>query len=72
VPVFRDLPAALDSESPLIVLPNPFLLAVGVGAELVVDGVADASFQAPHRFLAGLPLGLLVQVVGAAGGSWLI
>jgi hypothetical protein len=26
VPVFRDLPAALDSESPLIVLPDPVLL----------------------------------------------
>ena len=25
VPVFRDLPAALDSESPLIVLPDPVL-----------------------------------------------
>jgi hypothetical protein len=25
VPVFRDLPAALDTESPLIVLPDPVL-----------------------------------------------
>jgi AbiJ N-terminal domain 4 len=42
-------------------------LAVEVGAKLAVDGVADPSFQAAHRFLARLPFGLLAEVVGAAG-----
>jgi hypothetical protein len=32
VPVFRDLPAALDSESPLIVLPNSVLVQWPVSA----------------------------------------
>ena len=39
----------------------------GVGAESLVERVADASFQAARRFLAGLPLGLFLQVLGAAG-----
>ena len=38
----------------------------GVGAELSVDGVADPSFEAAHRFLAALPLGLFVEAVRAA------
>jgi hypothetical protein len=72
VPVFRDLPAALDSESPLIAFPGPFVSVGEVGAELSVDGVADLAFQAAHRFLATLAFGLFGEVVGAAGVSWLI
>jgi hypothetical protein len=56
------------SESPLIVLPNPCSCSgSGVGSQSLVDRVVDASLQATHRFFAGLPFGLLVEVVGAAG-----
>jgi hypothetical protein len=40
----------------------------GVGEELAVDGVADASFQGAEGFFAGLAFGLFAFVVGAAGG----
>ena len=32
VPVFRDLPAALDSESPLIAFPGPFCFQLAASA----------------------------------------
>ena len=68
VPVFRDLPAALDFRVAPDCPPGPrFVSVAGVGAQFLVDGVADASFQAAHRFFAGLPFGLFGEVVGAAG-----
>ena len=67
VPVFRDLPAALDFRVAPDCPPGPRSLSAGVGAQSLVDGVADASFQAAHRFLAGLPVGLFREVVDAAG-----
>ncbi len=42
--------------------------AVVVSEELSVDGVADASFEGPHRFFAAVALGLLASVVGASRG----
>jgi hypothetical protein len=38
-----------------------------VGAELLVDGVADASLEGAKRFLAGLAFGEFALVVGGAG-----
>ena len=35
--------------------------AAGVGSQSLVDGVADPSFEAAHRFFAGLPFGLFVR-----------
>ena len=52
------VPATLDSESSLVVLPGPACSAGCVGEELAVDRVADATFQGSHRFFAGLAFGL--------------
>src|SRR5947209_18402708 len=46
---------------------TPSCLVRGVGAELSVDGVTDASFEAAHRFLARLPGSLFGEVLGAGG-----
>jgi hypothetical protein len=66
VSVFKDLPAALDSESPLIAFPGPVCVQCSRSARSV-DGVADASFPAAHRFFAGFRGGLFGEVVRAAG-----
>jgi len=42
-------------------------LAFSVGEELAVDDIGDAPLEATQRFLAGLGLGELGFVVGAAG-----
>ena len=63
---------------PRVVLPSPLgaasagarrrRSAMSVSDEALVDGVADASLEGAQRFFAGLPLGLLAEVVGAARG----
>jgi hypothetical protein len=40
--------------------------AGGVGLEVLVDGVADLPLEGAQRFFAGLALGDLLVVVGAA------
>ena len=68
VPVFRVQPAALDSESPLIVVPGPSsTLEAGVDLELPPEGIGDPPLQRRERFFAGLALGLAAQIVGAPG-----
>ena len=68
MPAFRDLPATLDLRVVPGCPPGPRSCSVvEVGAELSVDGVADPSFHAAHRFFAALPVGLFREVVGAAG-----
>jgi hypothetical protein len=42
--------------------------ATRVGDEPLVDGVADAPLERPHRVLVGLAFGAFAVVVGAAGG----
>jgi hypothetical protein len=66
--VFRVVPATLD-ERVVPWLPSRAYFSAGdVGEELAVDRVADPSFQRAQRFLLRLPVGLLAQVEGAAGG----
>ena len=71
------MPVTLDSETSSRCPPEPTGVVVesgarrsrsaaGVGDEALVDGVADASLEGAHRFFAGLALGLLAEVVGAA------
>ena len=56
-------------ESPRSALPARFL-RLGVGGQLAVDHVGQASAQAAHCFHGGLPFRDPAAVVGAAGGAW--
>ena len=40
---------------------------MSVSDEALIDGVADAALEGAQRFFAGLPFGLLAEVVGAPG-----
>ena len=60
-------PVTLALESFPCVLPDPSKSGSGVGDELAVDRVADASLQRAQCFLAGLAFVDLAEVVDAAG-----
>jgi hypothetical protein len=68
VPVFRVQPATLDLKSrPWLPSRAASAVSGGVGDEVAVDGIADASLQRADRGSAGHPVGALAVIEPAAG-----